>query len=72
MQKHGIAPAPARSKPYSRLGRFQRSVVDTAWLVFGVLCGAFLALAIPTTYWFYTIPKRYRENRKRLAHLVEK
>jgi len=47
-------------------------VVDTAWLVFGVLCGGFLVLAIPTTYWFYTLPKRYRENRKRLAHLVEK
>jgi hypothetical protein len=47
-------------------------VVDTVWLVFGVFCGGLLALAIPTTYWFYTIPKRYRENRKRLAHLVEK
>jgi len=47
-------------------------VVDVYWLVFGVMCGAFLALAIPTTYWFYTIPKRYRENRKRLPPLVEK
>ncbi len=47
-------------------------MVDIAWLVFGVLCGGFFVLAIPTTYWFYTIPKRYRENRKRLAHLVGK
>jgi len=47
-------------------------VADEVWLVAGALCGIFLALAIPTTYWFYTIPKRYRENRKRLAYLVEK
>jgi len=47
-------------------------LVDAAWVVFGALCGTFLALAIPTTYWFYTVPQRYRENRKRLAQFVGK
>jgi hypothetical protein len=47
-------------------------VVDVVWVAFGALCGTFLALAIPTTYWFYTVPRRYRENRKRLAHLMRK
>ena len=34
--------------------------------------GAFIALAAATSYWFFTIPARYRANRERLARLVEK
>jgi len=72
MQKQRFEPGAGGGKPYARRRGSPPPVVDTAWLVFGVLCGGFLLLAIPTTYWFYTLPKRYRENRKRLAHLVEK
>ncbi len=43
-----------------------------AEIALGALCGAFIALAVATSYWFYTIPARYRANRARLAHLVEK
>ena len=43
-----------------------------AEIVLGVLCGTLILLAVVTSYWFYTIPARYRANRERLAHLVEK
>jgi hypothetical protein len=48
------------------------AMADEAVIVLGTLCGALIALGALTSYWFYTIPARYRANRAKLAHLVEK
>ncbi len=43
-----------------------------AELIGGAICGALIALLALTSYWFYTLPARYRANRGRLAQFEEK
>ncbi len=41
-------------------------------LILGASCGLLIALAIATSYWFYTVPRRYAENVRKLDPLLRK
>jgi len=43
-----------------------------AELIGGAICGALIALLVLTSYWFYTLPARYRANRERLRQFEER
>jgi len=46
--------------------------VVSAELIGGAICGLLIALLAITSYWFYTLPARYRANREKLRQFEGK
>ena len=44
----------------------------SAEIVGGAICGVLIALLAITSYWFYTLPARYRANREKLVQFEGK